>query len=171
MKAVVKKQQKVDSLVKKFEGAASIYRLNDEKIPVELDNKLRMSLKSKGVIYTAVKNTLLKKVLEKMNISGLDEALKGATSIMIGPEDDPILPAREIEAFHKENPDFLVAKSLYVEGKVRPGSDIVALSKIPDRAGMLAQLVTIILGPGSTVAGQIKSLTEKLEKEEAGATA
>ena len=89
MKAVVKKQQKVDSLVKKFEGAASIYLLNYEKIPVELDNKLRMSLKSKGVVYTAVKNTLLKKVLEKMNISGLDEALKGATSIMIGPEDDP----------------------------------------------------------------------------------
>jgi large subunit ribosomal protein L10 len=58
-----------------------------------------------------------------------------------------------------------------VEGKVRPGSDVIALSKIPDRAGMLAQLVTIILGPGSTIAGQIKSLTEKLEKEEAGATA
>ena len=36
---------------------------------------------------------------------------------------------------------------------------------------MLAQLVTIILGPGSTIAGQIKSLTEKLEKEQAGATA
>ncbi len=171
MKAVVKKQQKVDSLVKEFEGAASIFLLNYEKIPVELDNKLRKGLKAKGVKYVAVKNTLLKKVFEKMNITGLDAALVGATSIMIGPADDPILPAREVEAFHKENPDFLVSKSIYMDNAVRPGSDIVELSKIPDRQGMLAQLVTIILGPGSTIAGQIKSLTEKLEKEEAGATA
>lgn len=171
MKAVVKKQQKVDSIVKLFDGAASIYLLNYEKIPVELDNKLRKDLKSKNVKYIAVKNTLLKRVLEKMNITGLDEVLKGATSVMVGPVDDPILPAREIENFHKENPDFLVAKSVYLEGKVRPGTDVVELSKIPDRKGMLAQLVTIILGPGSTIAGQIKSLTEKLEKEEAGATA
>ena len=43
--------------------------------------------------------------------------------------------------------------------------------KSPLAQRLLAQLVTIILGPGSTIAGQIKSLTEKLEKEEAGATA
>ena len=169
MKAVVKKQQKVDSIVKEFEGAASIFLLNYEKIPVELDNKLRMNLKSKGIKYLAVKNTLLKKVLEKMGVVGLDDALKGATSVMVGPADDPISPAREIENFHKENPDFLVAKSLYLDGAVRPGSDVVELSKIPDR--MLAQLVAIILGPGSTIAGQLKSLTEKLEKEQAGASA
>lgn len=171
MKAVVKKQQKVDSIVKAFEGAASIYLLNYEKIPVELDNKLRKNLKSKGVKYIAVKNTLLKRVLEKMNIAGLDDVLKGATAVMVGTEEDPIQPAREIEEFHKENPDFLVAKSIYLDGAVRPGTDVVELSKIPDRKGMLAQLVAIILGPGSTIAGQIKSLTEKLEKEEAGATA
>ena len=115
--------------------------------------------------------TLLKKVLEKMGVVGLDDALKGATSVMVGPADDPISPAREIENFHKENPDFLVAKSLYLDGAVRPGSDVVELSKIPDRQGMLAQLVAIILGPGSTIAGQLKSLTEKLEKEQAGASA
>ncbi len=171
MKAVVKKQQKVDSLVKDFEGAASIFLLNYEKIPVELDNKLRKALRAKDIKYVAVKNTLLKKVFEKMNISGLDKALVGATSVMVGPADDPIAPAREIEAFHKDNPDFLVSKSIYLENAVRPGSDVVELSKIPDRQGMLAQLVAIILGPGSTIASQIKSLTEKLEKEEAGATA
>lgn len=170
MKAVVKKQQTVDSIVKSFEGAAAIYLLNYEKIPVEKDSLLRRSLKAKGVKYIAVKNTLLKRVFAKMQISGLDEYLKGATSVMVGLEEDPLLPAREIEAFHKANPDFLVAKSLFLEGKVRPGSDVVELSKIPDRKGMLAQLVSIILGPGSTIAGQIKTLTEKLEKE-AGATA
>ena len=84
-------------------------------------------------------------------------------------EDDPLLNAREIEAFHKANPDIVVAKGLFLDGKVQPASEIVNLAKIPDRAGMLAQLVSIILGPGATIAGQLKSLTEKLEKQDSQA--
>lgn len=165
MKAVVKKQQTVDSIVESFKGATAIYLLNYQGITVEKDSQLRRNLKSKGVKYYAVKNTLLKRVLAKLDIKGLDDALVGATSVMVGFEEDPLLPAREIEAFHKTNADFLVAKSIFVDGKLMPGSAVVNLSKIPDRKGMLAQLVTIILGPGSTIAGQLKTITEKLEKE------
>jgi len=165
MKAVVKKQQTVDTIVESFKGATAIYLLNYQGITVDKDSILRRSLKAKGVKYCAVKNTLLKRVLAKLDIQGLDDALIGATSVMVGFEEDPLLPAREIEAFHKDNADFLVAKSIFVDGKAMPGSAVVNLSKIPDRKGMLAQLVTIILGPGSTIGGQLKTLTEKLEKE------
>lgn len=167
MKAVVKKQQTVDALVESFQGASAVYLLNFQGITVDRDNALRRSLRQKGVKYQAVKNTLLKRVLEKLGITGLDDALVGATSVMVGFEEDPLLPAREVENFHKKNPDFLIAKSLFVDGKVMPGSELVNLAKIPDRKGMLAQLVTIVLGPGSTIAGQIKTLQEKLEKETA----
>jgi len=165
MKAVVKKQQTVDAIVESFKGATAIYLLNYQGITVEKDSLLRRNLKAKGVKYCAVKNTLLKRVLAKLDIKGLDDALVGATSVMVGFEEDPLLPAREIEAFHKTNADFLIAKSIFVDGKMMPGSAVVNLSKIPDRKGMLAQLVTIILGPGSTIAGQLKTITEKLEKE------
>ncbi len=164
MKAIEKKQQTVDTIVESFKDAAAIYLLNFERIPVAKDNALRCSLRKSGVPYRAVKNTLLKRVLAKLGISGLDEALKGATSIMVGFSDDPLLPAREIEAFHKANPDILIAKSLFVDGEIMPGSKVVELSKIPDRKGMIAQVVTIMLGPGSTIAGQLKTLQEKLEE-------
>ena len=165
MKAVVKKQQTVDAIVESFKGATAIYLLNYQGITVEKDSLLRRNLRAKGVKYCAVKNTLLKRVLAKLDIKGLDDALVGATSVMVGFEEDPLLPAREIEAFHKTNADFLIAKSIFVDGKMMPGSAVVNLSKIPDRKGMLAQLVTIILGPGSTIAGQLKTITEKLEEE------
>ena len=160
MKAVVKKQQTVDALVESFNGATAVYLLNYQGMTVEKDNALRKALASKGVKYHAVKNTLLKRVL-----AALKDLLTGATSVMVGFEEDPLLPAREIEAFHKANPDFLVAKSVYLDGKAMPGSEVVNLSKIPDRKGMIAQIVSIALGPGSTIAGQIKTLQEKLEKE------
>ena len=95
----------------------------------------------------------------------LFRSLVGATSVMVGFADDPLLPAREIEAFHKANPGFLVAKSIFLDGETLPGSQVVNLSKIPDRKGMIAQVVSIILGPGSTIAGQLKTIQEKLEKD------
>ena len=165
MKAVVKKQQTVDALVESFKDATAVYLLNYQGITVEKDNALRKALASKGVKYHAVKNTLLKRVLAALKVEGLDDMLTGATSVMVGFADDPLLPAREIEAFHKANPDFLIAKSVFLDGKPMPGSEVVNLAKIPDRKGMIAQIVAIALGPGGTIAGQIKALQEKLEKE------
>ncbi|WP_407444090.1 50S ribosomal protein L10 [Fibrobacter sp.] len=165
MKAVVKKQQTVDALVESFKDATAVYLLNYQGMTVDKDNALRKALAAKGVKYHAVKNTLLKRVLAALKVEGLDSVLTGATSVMVGFEEDPLLPAREIEAFHKANPDFLVAKSVFLDGKAMPGSEVVNLSKIPDRKGMIAQIVSIALGPGSTIAGQIKTLQEKLEKE------
>ncbi len=164
MKAVELKKQTVESIVESFNGAASVFLVNFEGVTVEKDNAFRRSLKAKGVKYRAVKNTLLKRVLEKLEIKGLDDALTGATSIMVGYSDDPLLPAREIEAFHKANPDILLSKSLFVDGEVKPGSEVANLAKIPDRKGMIAQVVAIILGPGRTIAGQIKAVQEKLEE-------
>ncbi|WP_304038932.1 50S ribosomal protein L10 [Fibrobacter succinogenes] len=170
MKAVVKKQQTVDALVESFKGATAVYLLNFQGITVDKDNALRKALAAKGVKYHAVKNTLLKRVLEALKVEGLNDSLTGATSVMVGFEEDPLLPAREIEAFHKANPDFLVAKSIYLDGKAMPGSEVVNLSKIPDRKGMIAMIVSIALGPGSTIAGQLKTLQEKLEKESGSET-
>ena len=164
MKAVERKQQTVETIAESFKNATAIYLLNFERMPVAKDNALRCSLNKSGVPYQAVKNTLLKRVLAKLGITGLDDVLKGATSIMVGFEEDPLLPAREIEAFHKANPDLLLVKSLFVDGKIMPGSEVVNLAKIPDRKGMIAQIVTIMLGPGSTIAGQLKTLQEKLEE-------
>lgn len=170
MKAIEKKQQTVDAIAESFKDATAVYLLNFQGITVEKDNALRRSLKKSGVKYRAIKNTLLKRVLEKMGVSGLDEALTGATSVMVGFSEDPLLPAREIEAFHKANPDILLAKSLFVDGEIMPGSAVTNLAKIPDRKGMIAQVVTIILGPGSTIAGQLKTLQEKLEENEGSST-
>lgn len=164
MKSVEKKQQTVDAIVESFKDATAVYLLNYQGITVEKDNALRLELRKKGVYYRAIKNTILKRVFEKLNIAGLDDVLVGATSVMVGLAEDPLLPAREIEAFHKANPGFLVSKSIFLDGELLPGSEIVNLSKMPDRLGMIAQLVMIALSPGSTIAGQIKALQEKLEK-------
>lgn len=175
MKVQEKKQTKVDALVAEIQGASAVYLVNYQGITVAKDNALRMELQRKGVLYRAVKNTILKRALAAAGIKGLDSFLKGATAIMVGSADDPMLPAKQIVEFHKNNPDFLAAKAINLDGEVLPGSKIEEVSKMPGRLELLGQVVSMILGPGSqlvalfkgpgaTIAGQIKALEEKLEK-------
>jgi large subunit ribosomal protein L10 len=170
-----KKQSKVDALVAELQGASAVYLVNYQGITVAKDNALRMNLQRKGVVYRAVKNTILKRALAGVGVTGLDGFLKGATAVMVGRAEDPMLPAREIVEFHKQNPDFLEAKAISLDGQVMPGSKLEDVSKMPGRLELLGQVVSMILGPGAqlvalfkgpgaTLAGQVKALEEKLEK-------
>lgn len=165
MKAITKKQSTVDALVKEFTGASTIYLVNFEKVTVGKDNALRKVLRQKGVKYRAVKNTLLKRVLDQLGYKGFDDALIGASAILVAPQDDPMLPAREIVEFQKTNPDLMPAKKIHFEGDILPGSELANIAKMPGRKELLAQIVMAILSPGSRIVGAVKALEEKLEKE------
>lgn len=164
MKAVIKKQSTVEAFVKEFQGASTIYLVNFEKVTVGQDNALRKTLRTKGVKYRAVKNTLLKRVFDKLGYKGMDEAMVGATGVMIAPPDDPMLPAREIVEFQKTNADLMPAKSILFEGDVMAGDQLGSIAKMPGRKDLLAQIVMAILSPGGRIVGAVKALEEKLEK-------
>ncbi|MDR0517850.1 MAG: 50S ribosomal protein L10 [Fibromonadaceae bacterium] len=169
-----KKQEFVESLAKEFSAAASIYLLDFNKITVAQDNALRINLRKKGIAYKAAKNRLIREALKKASISGLDLYLKGATSVMLGNAEDPMLPAREVVDFHKANPEILKTKGISLDGSSLKGSELENLAKMPGKNEMLGQVISLMLspgsnlialikGPGSKIAGQIKALEEKLE--------
>jgi large subunit ribosomal protein L10 len=169
-----KKQMLIDSLAKEFSEAASIYLLNFNKIKVAQDSALRMNLHKKGIVYKAAKNRLIKEAFKKANVKGLDSYLKGATSIMLGNVEDPMLPAREVVEFHKANPEILIAKGISLDGSSLKGSELENLAKMPGKNEILGQVISLMLspganlialikGPGSKLAGQIKALERKLE--------
>jgi len=169
-----KKQEKVKALVADFEAAAAIYLLDFQRITVAQDNALRLNLRRKGIVYKAVKNRLIKEAFKKANISGLDSYLKGATSFMLGTAEDPMLPAREVVEFHKANAEILNAKGIFLDGSSLNGTELDNLAKMPGKNEIIGQvisltlspganLIAIIKGTGSKIAGQIKALEEKLE--------
>jgi large subunit ribosomal protein L10 len=169
-----RKQELIDSLAKDFSAAASIYLLNFNKITVIQDNALRMNLRKKGIVYKAVKNRLIREAFKKANVQGLDSYLKGATSIMLGSAEDPMLPAREVVEFHKANPEILIAKGISLDGSSLKGSELENLAKMPGKNEILGQVISLMLspganlialikGPGSKLAGQIKALEQRLE--------
>jgi large subunit ribosomal protein L10 len=177
MSALQEKQELVNSVVQDLQEASAIYLVNFTGISVELDNALRKNLTTKGIKYRAVKNTLLKRAFDTVGITGMDKYLIQASAIMLGREEDPMLPAKEIVAFQKANPEFMMVKGISLEGEFIAGGRVDEVSKMPGRLDIIAEVVTLALGPGanlvalfkgpgSTLAGQVKALEEKLEKAE-----
>lgn len=175
MATVEDKQQIVEGITNKIKGASGLYLADFTGINVELVTGLRATFREKGITMVVVKNTLLKRVFDKCKISGLDDYLIGPTSLILGSEEDPIEPAKVITQFHKKNKGLFQVKAARIETENFSGSRLVELSNMPGRRESLGQVVSIILGPasnliniimgsGSTIAGQVNNLIEKLEK-------
>ena len=166
------KQQVVVGLVADLQNASAVYLLNYEGVTVPVDTLFRKQMNTKGIAYRVTKNTLLKRALSEVGIEGLDEYLSGVTSIAIGDSEDPMAPAKELVAFLKENKEAYNPKAISLDGNVMSGESLEDVSKMPGRKELIAQivniaigpganLVAILKGPGSKIAGAIDSIEEK----------
>jgi large subunit ribosomal protein L10 len=166
------KQNVVEALTADIQAASGVYLINYQGLKVGVDNAFRKKLNASGIKYQAAKNTLIKRALANAGITGLDKYLVGVSAIMLGKNDEPIVPAKEIVAFLTENKDAITVKGINLEGDVIDGAKIVDVSKMPGRLELIGQIVSIAMGPGanlvailkgpgSSVAGAVKSIADK----------
>lgn len=139
-------------------------------------NKIREGLAKKEIRVTVVRNKLFGRAFEGSGLAALEPVLSGSNAIAYGAE-SVVDVAREIVALVKTFPD-LELKGAVLDGMLFEGeAGVTELSKFPTREEAIAQDVTLILGPGrklvgavkgpgSGLAGIIKSIEEKLEKGE-----
>jgi large subunit ribosomal protein L10 len=176
MISIEEKKQKVDDLATELKSASGIYLANFIGINVEKLTELRASLKKDGAQMMVVKNTLIKRAFSSLKIMGLDDFLIGSTAVILADGEDPIIPAKIIADFHKKNKDLLLVKAVKIEEEIYDGSKIKELSAMPGKKELQAKIISIAMGPGanliglfngpgSIIAGQIKSLMEKLENK------
>jgi len=139
--------------------------------------KLRKLMREKKIKLTTVRNSLAKQAFKGTTLSGFDPLLEGASVICYGGA-SVVHVARELVGVLKEFP-LIELKGAILDGNLFKGkAGVTELSKYPTREEALGQTVALLLGPaktlmaqvkgpGSTVAGIIKSIEAKLEKGEA----
>lgn len=172
-KVLSEKQAVVAALEETLKNAASGVLVNYEGITVEEDTKLRSELRKAGVEYSVVKNTLVRRALDESGLGELDDVLHGTTSLAIS-NSDPIAPMSVINKFAKSVPgDRFVIKAGFMDGKVLPLEDVMALAELPSKDVLLAQLLGMMLSPLTSLAVVTKAIAEKggapAEKAEAPA--
>ncbi len=160
------KKAKTAQLVELLKSSCSGVLVDYSGITVEEDTKLRKELREAGVTYFVEKNTLLRRAFQEVGLEGLCDVLEGTTAIAVC-SDDQTAPARILGKFAEAHDDKFNLKAGFVEGEVYDAKGVAALSKIPSRETLLAQLVGSLQGPMQKLAATLQALQEKKASEEA----
>ena len=159
-KVLSEKQAIVASLTEKLQGAAAGVLVDYKGITVAEDTALRAELRKNNVEYAVVKNTLLRFAVNNCGMNELDDLLNGTTSLAIC-NDDPVAPARIVNDFAKKLVDRFTIKGGFMDGKVMPLNEVMALAEIPPIPVLRAQVLGTMLAPISGLACVLKQIAEK----------
>jgi len=139
-------------------------------------NSIRTGLAKKEIRVTIMRNSLFGKAFGETALAPLEGVMSGASALAYGAE-SVVDVAREIVGLLRDFPD-IELKGAVLDGKLFEGdAGVKELSKFPTRDEAIAQAVTLVLsparnlvgavkGPGSGLAGILKSIEEKLESGE-----
>lgn len=92
--------------------------------------------------------------------------LEGTTAIAVC-ENDQTAPARILGKFASSKDNKFNLKAGFVDGTVYDAKGVEALSKIPSKDVLLAQLVGSLQGPMQKLAATLKALADKKSEEAA----
>jgi large subunit ribosomal protein L10 len=148
------KEALVAELKTKLEGATALYYTDFTGLNVKRMTDLRRRLRKANVEYVVIKNTL---ALRAVNESGLvGEKLKGPTGLVVAK--DPVVAAKVITDFAKENDKRPAVKGGLFEGKQIDTAHVTKLASMPSREQMLAELGASMQAPMAAFAGALNGV-------------
>ncbi|MBR2934946.1 MAG: 50S ribosomal protein L10 [Oscillospiraceae bacterium] len=151
----------VAELTEKLQNAASGVLVDYKGITVAEDTALRAELRKNGVDYAVVKNTLTRFAAQNAGLGELSDSLNGTTSLAIC-QNDPIAPMRVINKFAKQfNGEKFIIKAGFMDGKILPLNEIIALADLPSKEVLQAQVLGTMLAPITSLAIVLKAIAEK----------
>ena len=153
------KVEKVAEIKGKLEKASSIVLLDYKGLTVAEDTALRNDFRKAGVTYHVYKNRLVKIALNEMGYTQFDDALNGPTAVAMG-SDDIAAPARV--AFDKQKAyKKMAVKCGLVDGKYLDEEGCKTLSTLPNREGLISQILGLLQAPMSGLARALAAVAEK----------
>ena len=135
-----------------------VYLTDASGLNSEATTTLRRECYKKDIRVRVVKNTLLRKAMERTegrDYTGLYDVLKGQTALLVG--DVGNAPARVLKEFRKKH-DMPLLKGAYVEQATYLGdNNLEALTNIKSKEEVLADVIALLQSPVKNVVGALNS--------------
>lgn len=171
----MKKEDKniiINELTEQLKANKHFYLADTSELDAVDTSNLRRKCFEKEITLRVVKNTLLKKALEKSegDFGGIYDVLKESTSIMFTETGN--MPARLIKEFRK-NKEKPILKAAYVEESIYVGDDqLETLATLKSKDELIGDVIALLQSPmknvmsslqsgGQTITGILKTLSEK----------
>ena len=147
-------------------------------LDVQSMTRLRQQLRESGAEYLVVKNRLVIRALQELDVEfpDLTAHLTGPTGVVMGSE-GPVEPAKALSDFAKENQSRPVFKIGIVDQELVEVAQFQQLAKLPPRVQLLAELAGALESPMASlvavlqaklqeVAGLVEALRQERESGE-----
>jgi large subunit ribosomal protein L10 len=167
----------IDDVRKKLSGVGDALLVSVSGMNAIKNQSLRAKLRSKNIHLMVVKNSLARRATEGTPVSAAFDQAEGSLAVVWG-SNDVVSLAKEVVALAEDKTMApFEARGGVVDGQRIGAAQVKEVSKWPSREEVLstiagqilgpgAQLAAALLGPGGTVAGQIKSIADKEESAE-----
>jgi len=168
------KNQEIADLVEELKSNEIFYLSDTSSLNAEATSALRRECFKAGIKMRVVKNTLLRKAMERVDgkdYSPLYEALHGNTAVMYAEVGN--VPARLIKDFKKKH-DEPAFKAAFIQDDCYVGENqLDALVALKSKNELLGDIVGLLQSPaknvisalqgsaGNKIAGLVKALEEK----------
>jgi large subunit ribosomal protein L10 len=168
------KNKAIDQLDHQLVENKNFYLTDISGLNAESSSNLRRLCFKSDVQIQVIKNSLLKKAMEKNEIDfeQMYDSLKGNTAIMFAESTNA--PAKIIKEFRKKQ-DRPILKSAFIEESFYFGDDQVeVLCSLKSKDELIGEIITLLQSPpktvlsslqsaGSTLSGILKTLSERSE--------
>lgn len=142
-----------------IDGSSSVVLVDYRGINVEQDTAMRKALREAGVTYKVIKNSALERAFAETEHKGFEEYFAGPTAAAFGGAEDPIAPCRILNEYSGKTP--LEIKAGLVEGKKFDANGVKALSSIPEKPVLVAQLLGLLTSPMRSLAVALSEIAKK----------
>ena len=143
MKTKAQKQKDLEALTEQFKNANAAMLVGFQGMTVQKDQELRNQLRTAGVSYGVVKNTLARKAAEGTVLEQAVDQFKGVTAVALS-QQDPVGLSKAIAKFTKANPEIFKFKVGIVEGKVVDLRDVEAIASLPSKEELISKIMFLV---------------------------
>lgn len=169
------KDQAITELIGEIESTNVLYLTDASSMDAESTSKLRRACNKGGIRMKVVKNSVLRKAMERVegkDYSELYPTIVGQTAILFAEKGNA--PAKLIKDFRQKKGTRPVLKSAWIDEAVFVGDDqLVMLSELKGREELIGDIIGLLQSPmknvisalqgsgGHKIAGLVKALQER----------
>lgn len=151
------KNQEIEKLTAVLKEANILYVADIAGLNAQQTSDLRRTCYKNGIQISVVKNTLLKKAIERSerDFGAIVDILKGNTSIMLSETGNA--PAKMMKEFRKKA-DKPILKGAYIEEAVFIGDDqLEALANLKSKNELIGDVIALLQSPAKNVVSALQS--------------